>query len=154
MCSCCLLVFRLQVAGCYSCVRMLQRDAVVIPCCFFRRIWSPLLSGLLCGCFYTSAADVLDDFWFSRQWCQLLCPKKLSGSRSHRDGDWKGALSRMTARVGCSNRVGPGHNEMGMAAPGRAGSRAPGLTSKPSFLRLMVQPSCTCPSHTHRLPPM
>ena len=50
--------------------------------------------------------------------------KKLSGSRSRRHDDWKDALSRVTARAGCSNRVEPGYNEMGMAAPGRAGSRA------------------------------
>ena len=45
--------------------------------------------------------------------------KKLSGSRSRRPDDWKDALSRVTARARCSNRVEPGCNEVG-----RAGSRA------------------------------
>ena len=41
-----------------------------------------------------------------------------------RHDDWKDALSRVTARAGYSNRVEPGYNEVGTAAPGRAGSRA------------------------------
>ena len=53
----------------------------------------------------------------------MTCPK-LSGSRSRRHDDWKDALSRVTARAGYSNRVEPGYNEVGTAAPGRAGSRA------------------------------
>ena len=50
--------------------------------------------------------------------------KKHSGSRSRRHDDWKDALSRVTARAGCSIRVEPGYTEVGMASPGRAGSRA------------------------------
>ena len=50
--------------------------------------------------------------------------QKLGGSRSRRHEDWKDALSRVTACAGCSNRAKPGYNEVGMAAPGRAGSRA------------------------------
>ena len=50
--------------------------------------------------------------------------QKLSGSRSRTHYDWKDTLSRETARAGYSNRVEPGYNEAGTAAPGRAGSRA------------------------------
>ena len=50
--------------------------------------------------------------------------QKLSGSRSPRHDEWKDALSRVTARAGCSNRVEPGYNEVGTSAPGRTGSRA------------------------------
>ena len=49
--------------------------------------------------------------------------KKLSGSRSRRHDDWKEALSRVTARAGCSNRVEPGYNEVDTAGRGRADSR-------------------------------
>ena len=48
--------------------------------------------------------------------------QKLSDSRKH--GDWQDALRRVTARAGYSNRIEPGYNEVGTAAPGRAGSRA------------------------------
>ena len=47
-----------------------------------------------------------------------------SSSRSRRHDDWKDALGRVTAHAGCSNRVEPGYNDVGTAAPGRAGSRA------------------------------
>ena len=50
----------------------------------------------------------------------VMTCKKLSGSRGL--DDWKHALSCMTARAGCSNRVEPGY-EVGTASPGRAGSR-------------------------------
>ena len=50
--------------------------------------------------------------------------KKLRGSRSRRHDDWKEALSRVTARAGCSNRVEHGYDEVGTADPGKAGSRA------------------------------
>ena len=53
----------------------------------------------------------------------MTCPK-LSGSRSRRHDDWKDALSRVTAGARYSNRVEPGYNEVGTAAPGRACSRA------------------------------
>ena len=43
--------------------------------------------------------------------------------------DRKDALSRVTARAGYSNRVEPGYNDVGTAAPGRAGSRA-GIESR------------------------
>ena len=46
------------------------------------------------------------------------------GSRSRRHDDWNDARSRVTARAECSNRLEPGYNEKGMAALGRAGSRA------------------------------
>ena len=50
--------------------------------------------------------------------------RKLSVSRSRRHNDWKDALSCVSARAGCSNRVEPGCNDVGTTAPGRAGSRA------------------------------
>ena len=56
----------------------------------------------------------------------------------------------MTARAGYSNRVEPGYNEVGTAARAEP---APEQTSKPGFLLHMVQPSWTCPSHIHVLPP-
>ena len=49
---------------------------------------------------------------------------RLSGSRSRRHDFWKEALSRVTVRASCSNRVEPGYNEVGVAAPGLAGARA------------------------------
>ena len=49
--------------------------------------------------------------------------QKLSDSHRLRKYDWKDALSHATARAGYSNRVEFGYNEVGTAAPGRAGSR-------------------------------
>ena len=55
--------------------------------------------------------------------------QKLSGSRSRRHDNWKDALSCVTARAGCSNRVVPGYNEISTAAL-RAGS-GPDIEAKP-----------------------
>ena len=49
---------------------------------------------------------------------------RLSGRRSRHHDDWKEVLSKITARAGCSNRVEPGYNEVGVAARGQAGARA------------------------------
>ena len=74
---------------------------------------------------------------------------KLSGSRSCRHDDWKDALSRVTARAGYSNRVEPGYNEVGTAAPGRAGSRHRGQASSSPW---SWPPGCIChtPTSCHR----
>jgi hypothetical protein len=49
---------------------------------------------------------------------------RLSGSRSRRHDHWKEALSRISARAGCSARTEPSYASLDVAAIGRPGARA------------------------------